>query len=83
MKLMKIVFKKVIKNSQKNNELILIAQKIFKSKKHNAFTEEINKIALSSNDNRKMSSFDSRETYSYGTRKDLVSEKEDVKCSNI
>ena len=83
MKLMKIVFKKVIKNSQKNNELIVIAQKIFKSKKHNAFTEEINKIALSSNDSRKVLSFDSRETYSYGTRKDLVSEKEDVKCSNI
>ena len=30
-----------------------------------------------------MQSFDSVETYEYGTRKDLVSEKEEVKCKNI
>ena len=27
--------------------------------------------------------FDLIETYLYGTRKDLVSEKEDIKCNNI
>ena len=30
-----------------------------------------------------MPSIDSIETYAYGTSKDLVSEKEKIKCSNI
>ena len=30
-----------------------------------------------------MQSIDSIETYAYGTRKDLVTEKEDIKCNNI
>ena len=29
-----------------------------------------------------MESIDSIETYAYGTKKDLVSEKEEIKCSN-
>ena len=44
----------------------------FKSEKHNAFIEEINKIASSSNDDRRIQSIDSIETYAYGTSKDLV-----------
>ena len=50
---------------------------------HNVFTSEINQIALSLNDDKRSQSIDSIETYAYGTRKDLVSEKEEVKCSNI
>ena len=34
----------------KSNKSTLKIQQRFKSEKHNAFTEEINKIALSSND---------------------------------
>ena len=30
-----------------------------------------------------MQSIDSIETYAYGTSKDLVSDKEEIKCSNI
>ena len=30
-----------------------------------------------------MQSIDSIKTYAYGTSKDLVSEKEEIKCSNI
>ena len=30
-----------------------------------------------------MQSFDSIETYAYGTSKDLVSDKEEIKCNNI
>ena len=30
-----------------------------------------------------MQSFDSIKTYAYGTSKDLVNEKEEVKCNNI
>ena len=43
---------------------------------HNVFTEAANKIDLSSNDDKRMKSIDSIERYAYGTRKDLVSEKE-------
>ena len=41
------------------------------------------KTVLSSKDDKTMQSTDSRETYAYGTSKDLVSEKEEIKCSNI
>ena len=41
------------------------------------------KIALSSNDDKRMQSIDSIETYAYGTSKDPESEKEEIKCSNI
>ena len=55
----------------------------FKSVGHNVFTEEINKIVLSSNDDKKMQLIGSIETYAYGSRKDLLSKKEDIKCNNI
>ena len=58
-------------------------QQRFKTERHNVFTKEINKIALSSNDDKRMQSVDSIETYAYGTSKYLVSEKEEIKCSNI
>ena len=58
-------------------------QQAFKSERHNIFTEEINKIAFSSNGDKRMHSIDSIETYAYGTSKDLVSEKEVIKCNNI
>ena len=51
--------------------------------KGSVFTEEIKKIALSSNDDKTMKSIDSIETYAYGMSKDLVSEKEEAKCNNI
>ena len=44
---------------------------------------EINKNALSSNDDQRMQSINSIETHAYGTRKDLASEKEETKCNNI
>ena len=34
----------------KNNKSILITQQRFKSQRHNVFTDEISKIAISSND---------------------------------
>ena len=66
----------------KSNELLLkTLQKIY-SKKHNAFTEETSKIALSSNDDKRMQSIGLIETYQYGTIKDLVSENKDIKFNN-
>ena len=38
----------------RNNKSILKTQQRFKSERHNVFTEEINKIALSSNDDKRM-----------------------------
>ena len=67
----------------KNNRLISKTQQRLKSERHNIFTEEINKIPLSSNDDKRMQSIDSIQTSAYGTSKDLVSEKEEIKCSNI
>ena len=72
-----------IKELIKNNKSILKIQQRFKSERHNIFTEKIKKIALSSNDDKRMQSIDSIETYAYGTSKDLVSDKEEVECSNI
>ena len=40
------------------------------------------KIALSSVDDEKMKSIDSTEANAHGTRKDLVSKKEEIKCNN-
>ena len=44
-----------------NNKIILRTQQRFKSETHNVFTEVINKIALSSNDDKRMQSIDSIE----------------------
>ena len=58
-------------------------QQRFKSERHNVFTEEINKIALSSNDDKRMQSIDLIETYAHGTSKDLICKKEKSKRNNI
>ena len=50
---------------------------------HNVITEEIDKITLSSNDDKRMQSAESIETYVYGTNKDVVIEKEEIKCNNV
>ena len=50
---------------------------------HNVFTKEINKINLSSNDDKRIQFIDSIETCTYGASKDLVSEKEEIKCYDI
>ena len=50
---------------------------------HNVFTKKTNKIALSSNDDKRMQSIDLIETYTYETSKNLVSEKELIKSNNI
>ena len=58
----------------KHYEVIVKAQQRFRSEKH-VFTEEINRIALSSNDGKRMQSISSIETYTYGMSNDLVCKK--------
>ena len=50
-----------------NGEVILKSQQRFKSDHHKVYTEEVNKIALSSNDDKRLQTFDGIETYPYGT----------------
>ena len=64
----------------RNNKSILKTQQRFKSERHNVFREEVNKISLSSNDDKRIQLIDSIETDTYRTSKDLVSEKEEIKC---
>ena len=62
---------------------MLKTQRRFKSESHNIFIEEIDKIHLISNEDKRMQSIDWIETYVYGTSKDLVTEKGEVKYNNI
>ena len=51
----------VLQNHKKfirSNKSILKTQQRFKRERYNVFTEKINKIALSSNDDKRMQSFD-------------------------
>ena len=57
--------KKDHKELMKNNKLISKTQQRFNSARHSVFTEEINKTALSSNDNIKMQSIGLMETYAH------------------
>ena len=50
-----------------NNEIILKSQQRFKSERHDVYTEEINKIALSSNDDKRSQTLDRITSYTYGT----------------
>ena len=50
--------------------------------KNNERTEEVKKIALSANNDKRIWSVDSIETYAYGTTKDLKCKEDDIKCNN-
>ena len=45
-----------------NNTLILKSKQRFRSEEHNAFPEDVNKIALSANNDKRIQSIDSVET---------------------
>ena len=49
-----------------NSEIILKSQQRFKNERHNVYTEEINKIALSNSDDKRLQTYD-RITHPYGT----------------
>ena len=50
-----------------NNETILKSQQRFKRRAHNVYTEEVNKIVLSSNDDKRLQTYDKVTSYPYGT----------------
>ena len=57
------------KDSLFSNKTISESQQRFKSDHHYVYTEEVNKIALSSNDNKRLQTSDRVTTYPYGTMK--------------
>ena len=59
-----------------NNEIILKSQQRFKSERHAVYTEEINKIALSSNDDKRLPTFDRIPSYPHGAGAGKVSKIE-------
>ena len=59
-----------------NDKTILKSQQRFKSDHHDVYTEEVNKIALSRNDDKRLQTFDKITTYSYGTNAFKVCESE-------
>ena len=63
--------------------MILKTQQKFKNERHNVFTEETDKLALSSNDDKRMQSIYLIERYAYWRSKNSVSEKEEIKCHNV
>ena len=64
------------------NRVILKTQQRFKSERHIVFPEEISKIALSSNDVKRIQSIDFVETCPHRTRKDICKE-EKIKLFSI
>ena len=67
----KCIIKKMIKfNDYKkcllNGEIILKSQQRFKSNKHDVYTEKINKIALSNNDDKRIVLSNKITSYPYG-----------------
>ena len=64
------------KDSLFNNKTILKSQLRFKSDHHNVYTEEVNKIALNSNDDKRLQTFDRVTTYPYGANAFKVCENE-------
>ena len=53
-------------------EVILKSQQRFKSDHHKVYTEEVNKIVLSSDDDKRLQTFDGIETCPYGTTNELL-----------
>ena len=47
------------KDSLFNNKIILKSQRRFRSDHHKVYTEEVNKTALSSNDDKRLQTYDS------------------------
>ena len=59
-----------------NDKIILKSQRRFKSDHHNIYTEEVDKTTVSSNDDKRLQTFDRIKTYPYGTNAFKVCESE-------
>ena len=66
-----------------NNKTVLKSQQIFKSERHDVYTDEINKIAPSSNDDKRLQIFDRITSSSYGASVGKVCKNELLSKVNI
>ena len=66
-----------------NDENMLKSQQRFKSEKYDVYTEEINKIALSSNDDKRLQNYGRITSYPYGTSAEKVCKTEMLSKVNI
>ena len=58
-----------------NNKTAYRSQERFKSYYHDVYTEEVNKIALSSDDDKRLQTSDRITTYPYGTSEMMMINK--------
>ena len=70
-----ILFNNYLDSLFKNKVLYRLQQQ-FRSDHHKVYTEEVNKIAVSSNDDKRIQTFDRVTTYQYGTNVFKVCENE-------
>ena len=66
-----------------NNEIVLTSQQRFKSERHDVYAKEVNKIALSSNDDKRLQTFDRISSYPYGASAGIVCKAEILNKLNI
>ena len=64
------------KDSLFNDEVIIRSQQIFRSDHHRVYTEDVNKIELISNDDKRIQTFDKVKSFPYGTNVFNVCENE-------
>ena len=67
----------------RNNRLTIKSKRRFKSDKHNVFTEDVKKIALSANDSKTIQSISFIKTRAYIANKNLKFKNEVIKCNNM
>ena len=59
-----------------NDKIIIRSQQRFRSYNHKVYTEQVNKIALSSNGDKRIQTYDNVKTFPYGTNAFKVCENE-------
>ena len=64
------------KDSLFNDEVIIKSQQRFRSDHHKVYTEGVNKVALSSNDDERIQTYDKVTTFPHGTNVFKVCESE-------
>ena len=65
-----------IKDCWSNNKNVYRSKQRFKSYNHDVYIEEVNKSALSANDDKRLQTYDKITTYPYGTNAFKVCESE-------
>ena len=71
------------KDSLFSKKIILKSPQRFKSDHHRVYTEKVNKIVLSSNDTKRLQTFDRITMYPYGTNSFKVCESEMLTKLNV